>query len=336
MEVKAYKGITEPFTLAASGISAPFTVSSGDNTPIEVLLSGINTTAKGQFIYTITYPANAAADITLQKWPDLDDVSLNPGNVTQGNGKTQTLQLDVGSYLLTVLVSKEGLYAGISEAVHINSLLITVFTKDFTDNDFLSVRVPLSSDYTISGIGTFFYDGSAKSVSVTRKDGASLGDIAVYYEGTGSTTYEKSAIAPTNAGTYIITFDVEAVIGWSAMSGLPAGTIVIDYFTPAASDYTISGIGTFTYDGTERTVSITRKEDASPAEEITILYNGMETAPVNAGNYIVTFNVAAAPYWNAANGLSAGSIVINKADGAAVGAPTMASKTTTSITINAV
>ncbi|WP_461255315.1 beta strand repeat-containing protein [Treponema sp. R80B11-R83G3] len=266
----------------------------------------------------------------------LGSFTVGSSNAIQGNGKTQTLELEAGSYLFTVLVSKTGLYAGLSEAVHINPLLTTIYTKNFIDSDLVAAKIPLSSDYTISGTGSVICDGSAKTVSVTPKTSVSPGNVTVYYTGTGVTIYEKSTTAPVNRGTYIITFDVAAATGFAAATGLPAGTLTIDYPTPAVSDYTITGTGTFTYNGTARTVTITPKANASPGT-VTILYNGTLTDPVNVGEYPVTFNVEATSSWNAANGFSAGNIIINKAAGATVSASTGASTITgNSITINAV
>jgi len=259
-------------------------------------------------------------------------------NTVQGNGKTQTLQLDAGSYLFTVLVSKDGLYAGLSEAVHINSLLTTVYTKNFSDSDFVTAKIPLSNDYTVSGTGTVIYDGNPKVVSITPKTSASQGEITVYYTGTGATTYEKSTVAPINLGTYIVTFDVTAATGFATAVGLPAGILNIENPTPVIGDYNISGIGTFTYDGTERTVSVTPKANVNVSSgKVTILYNGVATTPVNAGTYSVKLYVEAAPGWNATKDLlDVGNIVINKATGLAVSAPTSSSITGNSITVNAV
>jgi len=142
VEVKAYIGAAEPYTLVASGVSSQFTVSSGSNAAVVVFLSEVNSGGQGKFSYTITYPAGAAAEITLQKWPGLNDIELNPENIA--NGKTQTLQLDTGSYFLAVLVNKNGSSAGISEAIHITSSLSTVYTKNFNDNDLIAPIAVLS------------------------------------------------------------------------------------------------------------------------------------------------------------------------------------------------
>jgi hypothetical protein len=217
--VQAYTGNAEPYTLAASGVSPQFSVGSGSNNQVRVPLSGVTVAAQGEFVYTITYPAGATATISLQKWPELGNITLNPVD-TQLNGKTQTLELDAGSYLLTVLISKNELYAGISEAVHIKPSLSTVYTKNFANDDLLVTPTPVTSDFTVTGTGTFTYNGSPMAVTIVPKTGRSTGVITIFYNGTNT--------APTDAGEYEVTFNVEAVKGWNAATGLPAGTITIN------------------------------------------------------------------------------------------------------------
>ena len=178
VEVKAYIGAAEPYTLVASGVSSQFTVSSGSNAAVIVKLNEVNTGGQGRFTYTITYPAGAAAEITLQKWPGLNNITLNPGNIT--NGKTQTLQLDAGSYLLAVLINKNGSSKGISEAVHIISSLSTVYTKNFDDNDLIA---PLAALTSISQIGPYLASvsgGLSSSDPVSLPLGLPLGSTAWY------------------------------------------------------------------------------------------------------------------------------------------------------------
>jgi formylglycine-generating enzyme required for sulfatase activity len=83
--------------------------------------------------------------------------------------------------------------------------------------------------------------------------------------------------------------------------------------TPVVGDFNISGTGTFDYDETEKYVTITAKPDKS-AGTVIVLYNGSPSIePTDPGTYTVTFNVMAAPGWNAAYLLEAGTITINKA-----------------------
>ena len=162
-------------------------------------------------------------------------------------------------------------------------------------------QTPIVSDFNISGNGTFPYDGSPKTVTITAKEGKSQGTVSVKYN--GNTT------APTNAGTYTVTFDVAEAIGWEEVKNLPAGTLEIEKATPVAADFNISGIGTFPYNGSPRAVTITPKEGKSQGT-VSVKYNGKTTAPTDVGTYTVTFDVVSEPNWNEANELLAGTLTI--------------------------
>ena len=80
-------------------------------------------------------------------------------------------------------------------------------SKEFT------IHVVNKTDVNISGLSnneTFTYDGTPKmptgTISVTAGT-VNVSDLKVLYEGTGSTSY-SSATAPTNAGTYTVTYKV--------------------------------------------------------------------------------------------------------------------------------
>lgn len=80
-------------------------------------------------------------------------------------------------------------------------------TKDFT------VHVVNKTDVNISGLSnneTFTYDGTPKMPTGTISVNAgtvNVSDLEVKYQGTGTTSY-NSATAPTNAGTYTVTYKV--------------------------------------------------------------------------------------------------------------------------------
>ena len=80
-------------------------------------------------------------------------------------------------------------------------------TKEFT------VHVVNKTDVNISGLSnneTFTYDGNPKMPTGTISVNAgtvNVSDLEVLYKGTGSTNY-NSATAPTNAGTYTVTYKV--------------------------------------------------------------------------------------------------------------------------------
>ena len=80
-------------------------------------------------------------------------------------------------------------------------------TKDFT------VHVVNKTDVNIGGLSnneTFTYDGTPKKPTGTISVNAgtvNVSDLEVKYQGTGTTSY-NSATAPTNAGTYTVTYKV--------------------------------------------------------------------------------------------------------------------------------
>lgn len=80
-------------------------------------------------------------------------------------------------------------------------------TKDFT------IHVVNKTDVNIGGLSnneTFTYDGTPKKPTGTISVNAgtvNVSDLEVLYKGTGSTTY-SSTEAPTNAGTYTVTYKV--------------------------------------------------------------------------------------------------------------------------------
>ena len=120
-------------------------------------------------------------------------------------------------------------------------------SKDFT------VHVVNKTDVNISGLSnneTFTYDGNPKmptgTISVTAGT-VNVDDLKVLYEGTGSTTY-SSATAPTNAGTYTVTYKVPdtnanytgtfSVAFTIKKASLEKVTIVKDTFEYTGSDIT--------------------------------------------------------------------------------------------------
>jgi hypothetical protein len=162
---------------------------------------------------------------------------------------------------------------------------------------------PVAADFNISGLSQV-YDGAAKSVKITPKEEKSTGAITVYYKG--------SATAPSDKGSYAVTFDVAAAGDWIEAKGLKAGTMVIADQSgtaedPVADDFIIGNLAQTA--GQVTPVTITAKTGKSGGA-ITIKYTSSETLPTAAGSYTVTFDVTASVGWNAVTGLSAGTLVI--------------------------
>jgi hypothetical protein len=170
-------------------------------------------------------------------------------------------------------------------------------------------QTPIAEDYNITGTGTVSADGMPKTVTIQPKSGKSPGAITVLYN--GSTT------APSAVGTYTITFNVAAANGWNPATGLSAGTLVITSGqipnqTPVESDYEYIG-REHIYDGSPKALTIIPKSGKSTGA-VTVYYNGNsdKVPPSAVGTYFVTFDVSAAPGWNAVFGLNAGTLTITQ------------------------
>jgi len=536
--VEAYTGSAEPYTLAATGVSSEFNVTAYSFTSVSVTLSLVNTEGEGTFTYQISCPADTMPEITLQKWPDLDTVALNPASLAVGNGVTETMTLDAGSYLLSVIAIRAGLFAGINEVVYIYPAITTHYVKNYVDADFLNklpgvaVGAPTVNNFTgdsitinpvdppdngqvveygintststapsrwqteltftdLSGGIYYLYARSAENgnyiagtanrslpvmivatpahwssaLTLIRNGGNGTtenpktytimikGDVAVPVSISASTSfYQAQNIAVTLKGSgtlslsgngnilylgsnqTLIIDDINLALrgrsgnnnavlyvnggalelkngnisgnanssngggvylanGTFTMSGgeiwgnsaaygggvyMANGTFIMgggivygrdisvlannangangaalyrvngvaqyaggaNILPPTDNTlnaaYTVSGTGTFTYNGAARTASVARKESASPGA-ITVLYNNTGNIPVDAGAYVVTYNVEAAAGFNAVTGLAAGTIYIGKANGAAVSNLSgISAITSSSVTVNAV
>ena len=80
--------------------------------------------------------------------------------------------------------------------------------------------------------------------------------------------------------------------------------------TPVAGDYLFGNLEQLPTPVSVTAVTITAKTGKSPGAVSNIRYNGSTTIPQTVGTYAVTFDVAAATGWNAANDLSAGNLNI--------------------------
>jgi hypothetical protein len=126
--------------------------------------------------------------------------------------------------------------------------------------------------------------------------------VTVYYEHAPS--YPKSASAPTEIGSYNVTFDVAAAAGYNAASGLPVGTLVIKapeegQRPPVFDDFIVDGLGVKDYLEGEvyYAIKVTVKDAADGNPLITPYYGGRSDVPgVKAdavGTHVVRFTVAA-------------------------------------------
>jgi len=82
--------------------------------------------------------------------------------------------------------------------------------------------------------------------------------------------------------------------------------------TPVAGHYAFGNLAQIA--GSVTAVTITPNPGASPGAVVNVRYNGSTEIPQTTGTFTVTFDVAAAEGWNAATGLSAGTLVVELAE----------------------
>jgi hypothetical protein len=145
----------------------------------------------------------------------------------------------------------------------------------------------------------------------------------VYYENPSS--YPKSPSAPTEIGSYNVTFDVAAAGNYRDAANLPVGTLVIKEAEegarkPVWADFNIDGLGVKDYLEGEvyYAVKISVKDPADGNPLITIRYGGRSDVPGvkgdAVGTHVVTFDVAAGGNFLSESGIWAGEITITQGE----------------------
>ena len=151
-------------------------------------------------------------------------------------------------------------------------------SKDFT------IHVVNKTDVNISGLSnneTFNYDGNPKKPTGTISVNAgtvNVDDLEVLYEGTGSTTYSKTT-APTNAGTYTVTYKVPDT------NANYAGTFSVAFTIKKAQLEKVTLVeNTFEYTGDEIV------SDGSNFDSNKMNVSG-DIKATNVGNYSITVSL---------------------------------------------
>jgi hypothetical protein len=203
---------------------------SGDNCHVE-LLSYIKGIKSVSFDYG-SYGAHTGGTIALYyqikdsgTWTKAGEDITSPLWTTVDAMLTATVNLNKTESVRFKIV-REGNLAG-SSTVNIDNIkIIGTGTGETLEIEEPEPEAPVAGDFTITKL-TATANGDPKEVSIVPKTGKSQGDITIYYEGTDGTDYEKSEDAPSAVGKYAVTFDVAAAAGFTAVTGLIAGTLVI-------------------------------------------------------------------------------------------------------------
>jgi len=152
-----------------------------------------------------------------------------------------------------------------------------------TDSTQYTGTITWSPTHTIFAASTAY----TATITLTAKSGYTLTGVAAnFFTVSGATTVSNSA----NSGVITAVFPATAAAQ-----------------TPTAADFEFDNL--MQPVGSVTAVTITPKQGKSTGA-ITIYYNGSSAIPQTAGTYAVTFNVAAATGWNAANSLSAGTLTV--------------------------
>jgi len=197
--------------------------------------------------YTVTYDVAATTGFSEEKGkiagtlkindtdqtPVADDFDISGNGILTYNGgvKTVIIKSKLGKSdgdIKTYYEGKDGTAYAKSETPPINAGTYAVTFDVAAATGFTATKEPLpagpliiksvpptADDFNVSGTGTFFYNGGAKAVTITPKEGKSDGRVTIYYGGKDT--------PPKKAGTYAITFDIAATPGFSEAKGLKTG-----------------------------------------------------------------------------------------------------------------
>lgn len=176
---------------------------------------------------------------------------------------------------------------------------------------------------TITGVPTEVVAGSEYFQLNARVQGSSAPD----YNKISWSSSDESVLEIQNYGTETVDGNLQAFVG-IAVKGLGTATITVTYEDdtyygqdsvtitvlkkPALSDFTYTLPGDTVYDATAKEATVAVKGGITGMGSYKILYNGSETAPVDAGTYTVTLQVAKSDTYAAAT-FNLGTFTIAKA-----------------------
>jgi hypothetical protein len=146
-------------------------------------------------------------------------------------------------------------------------------------------KTPDFADLAVSSIEKTF-DGKADSVKVTAAVGKGLGAVTV--------KYDNKTEVPSDAGMYLLSVDIAEGTNYTAVQNLSIGFYTVNRKDPVAGDFNGVAIPKEDkYTGEAQGLGeVTLKTGAEgSAGELTVLYNNVEIAPVEVGDYEVTLRV---------------------------------------------
>ena len=242
--------------------------------------------------------ADMIADIPAQEYAARDiepapEVRDDTATLTSGTDFTYSYSDNFNAGTATLTITGKGNYTGTAD-------------KTFT----ISPK-PISGAVIELNADSLAYNGTEQMVNIA----------SVKLEGwSAAITYKiVSGVKATNANDSITL----TISGRGNYTGTATTTWKITRIDPKPADFDVTpGLpAALIYDGTARTMTVKEKDGINGMGNVIVKYNGSTQAPVNAGSYVVTFDVDGGTNYNARTGLEAGMLTINKA-----AAPTLADR----------
>jgi len=312
--------LTQPSGLAADITAATLTITATANTKIydgSTSAAAIPTTSGLQSSDTVTGLAETydTKNVGTGKTLSVSAYLVNDGN--SGNNYTVSTATSTAGVIVqasgsVALGSLSQTYNGSAEAATATTTP-SGLAVSFMYNGSATVPTSAGSYTVVATINDANYQGSATGTLVIgQATGAiALGDLSQTYNGTAKTatatttpsglavsfTYNGSATAPTNAGSYT----VFGTINDANYQGSATNTLII---AQAPDEIALSSLNQ-TYDGMAKAATAATTPTGLT---VSFTYNGSATAPTNAGSYTVIGTINDANY----QGSATNTLVINQ------------------------
>jgi hypothetical protein len=213
------------------------------------------------------------------------------GDITVKYNGSEDMPTDVDTYAVTVSVA---------EGDNFSATTVDIALGDFVVS---SKSLVTLAELNYDVIADVTYDGSPHTVAVTAKQGVTLGGISVLYN--------DSAATPVNAGRYVIKVEVAESDDY-ALTELELPDTLKILKAPVLADLLDYDTTAVEYDGASHAVTVAAKSAIVGLGTITVKYSGSEAEPVDAGEYLVTVDVAEGSNYLAAADLRLGTLIITE------------------------
>lgn len=273
-ETQVYNGEAKSVTVSTvpEGIAVQVLYDDSEALPTEA-----GTYEVSAAVTDLNYIGSANGTLTIEPATATIEIS-NLSQVYNGDGKFAAVTTTPGG--LSTVVTYNGL-TDLPVNVGSYNVLATINENNYVGSANATLEItPATADISFSDLMQV-YDGNGKSVSATTSPQGLNLDI----------TYDGSTVLPVDAGSY----EVIAIINELNYVGSSTTTLVIN---PATAAISLSGLNQI-YNGSGISPSVSTLPNGL---NVVVTYNGLNTPPVNAGNYTVEVTVDETNYIGSATG----------------------------------